>query len=688
MDKHSDFVPSLGKGLLAGAGASAALVMARDFIQALEDAKAEKRRRNPHTGPNTIVINIPKQDATEKLSSARDAFSDVSPKDSKTVPLDRPQRDGKGRFTPNWVAKTSLGKQAYSNARFWLGAADRAAKGGAGAAGLGLIYHNDKLRDALAQAPQQVVEHAADITGASLGAVGGYILVKKLHDMLEKKRLEREIAEAQEEYVDLLHKKSEYDILSGIDGDDGIVKASQDGGFNPSERPSDLARGISDVFRAFTTPGQKVQAKSQLGKALAAGANVIADPLAKLTEESTWLGGGVIASGALLALTSAYVTKKILEKKFKDQQQQAKFTPPQTKIMFKTSADHSVEIEPETAIAAMSFIKAAQSWTPPTGNPFSFKWKDLKNTFKKGKELLTPTTSFDDNHYIDFLSDKNNFRNVLDYKNDGKIGDKLWAAGNARTLNGLRGIAGDENRMKALMGAAIKKNPELVQVMNDPKYNQMISGYADKAMNDYFDNSGFGKALNSGWLGRSGIGGGISKFLKFLSSWFMNSTSMGQKLRNNQMIAHLTNAAPGGNTPPAGTTTPPATTTPVAGATDPLPAGDAVTPPPSGQVATDAPQSGEPVMEKPGSAEKDAQTTTLAMKLVNAAIGDDKPKSTLDPELQNLIKRLGEKEVAGKPGIKVVVTGEDDAAREFAKSKRKELTELVQAMNAANIDNQ
>ena len=93
-------------------------------------------------------------------------------------------------------------------------------------------------------------------------------------------------------------------------------------------------------------------------------------------------------------------------------------------------------------------------------------------------------------------------------------------------------------------------------------------------------------------------------------------------------------------------------------------------------------------MEKPGSAEKDAQGTMLAMKAINAVMDDGQPKSNLDPELQNLVKRLAQKEVGDKPAIEVTVTGDDKAARAFARRKRKELMDIVQSLNAVDPDKQ
>ena len=617
MNKQSDFLGNFGKGAIIGGATSAAIVLARDFVHALEDAKAEKKRRHPHTDANTIVINIPKQ-LEAKAASAREGFENVPALESKTISLSDTSRDVKGRFTPAWLSKAAQTKPSQTVP--WLTALVA-----------GMAPYMEKTRGAFAKLPGLAMEHSGDILGAAGGTVLGYLVIRKLHDNLEKKRLEREIAEAQQEYVDLLQKKSEYDILKDVEAVLPAVKSAEVVQLNGDT--GGLVQGIKNYFSTvMDTNNPAPKPTSLAGKALQAAGKSVDDQLAWLTENAGgWVGGATLATTTLLALTTAYVTKKLMDKKFGDSSgSKAKFTPKQTKILFKTSADHSFQIEPETALAALFMIKAAQEADPttPTNAPAATPPAPQPEAPAPAETTPPPAdapkpekpgqvVNLDHSQYVDFLSDKDKFTNVMDILS-GNDKHPVWSVGYMNTLKGLQGLS-DKDRM-AVMGQAITKNPQLVTIMNDPKYNQYISGIADRHLDNYFsaNGSGFGKAVSSGWLGKTGLG----SLLKALASWFYNSTALGRNMRTNRML---------------------------------------------GMMGVD-----------PSTLTKTSQDiTSLARYVPSLFSSDDEAEQDISPKIRELIQEISNPEEV--PEVSVTGSGKD--AKAIAEKKRQQILQAVQELN-------
>lgn len=169
--------PAIDTGLKAtgiGAGAYATLALVREFLDAFEDRKAEKRRRTPSIGKDTIVVTLPN---TVKGASAREAVLEYAKVHRKPLGDEDPKskvrqaRNADGTFARGYDVTFAKSAQDVPADKWYFG-----------------------------EVGDKIVDWSAGIGG--LGA--GWMLMQKVHDYLKQKRLKREISAAQKEYIDLL----------------------------------------------------------------------------------------------------------------------------------------------------------------------------------------------------------------------------------------------------------------------------------------------------------------------------------------------------------------------------------------------------------------------------------------------------------------------------------------------------
>ena len=259
--------PYIDTGLKAtgfGAGAYATMALIREFLDMMDDRKDEKRRNKPKTDKDTIVITLPN---TVKGASAREAILEYAkirrkpPEDEDAKSEVRQARNADGTFARGFdvtLSKDAAEKRAILGMEFDLGRAG----------GIGM-----------------------DLASAAGGTVVGWLLMQQVHDFLKQKRLKREIAAAQKEYIDTLMPKA----------------AETAPAFSPDYS------GLTPANAAPPSP------KS---------------PLQSGAEQFT---GGVFGLSLLLAMASSVITKKWLDDRFKDPQVPKDKTKVKN-IVFKTAS--------------------------------------------------------------------------------------------------------------------------------------------------------------------------------------------------------------------------------------------------------------------------------------------------------------------------------------------------------------
>lgn len=359
--KKANIGKGLGNGLAFGVTSGIAVSFAREIIQAIEDAKLEKKRRNPKTDSNTVVLHVPKE--LEKPASARDDFDDVKANDGKEIELKTPERDKAGRFTPNWVSK-----QADT-------AGTAAAIGGGivpsilGIEYLGGIAGGMKdTKEALKNWWNNYKDDTGTILGSTAGIVGGYILARKLAQKIEEARLKREIAAAQEEYAKLLTaKKASCELLEL-----GIEKsADEDDIYFEQPKIPDRSNDPSVVKDIGTTIGQTIwegakslvdPAKHDAAEKGKEHAPFVDKPTAAAVNASSKVFAGTTVATIIAALAIAHVTKKVLKQKYGNPNVKRDVVPRTTSVILKASEDNSFEISPATAIVTLGYIKEAMAY--------------------------------------------------------------------------------------------------------------------------------------------------------------------------------------------------------------------------------------------------------------------------------------------------------------------------------------
>ena len=643
--KKADIGKGLVNGMAAGVTAGAAAALVREVLNAIEDAKAEKKRRNPRTDENTVVLHIPKATEIEKPASARDDFDDATSVDGKEIELSTPERDTAGRFAPGWVSKKA---QSTGTVGGLLGAL------------FGYDYLKgfskgvDKTKVELKNWWDNYSDDTGTILGATGGLVGGYILAKKIAQKIEEARLKREIAAAQKEYSNLLtNKNAECDLL-----DFGFSKEAQNAQNNttPVEPPKPskgiprppvpdprgngsniIIDGLSDiaggVVKDLTGPirGGIESTGHEHGEAAD-------ETLATGVRASAGVMGATTVATIVAALAIAHVTKQILKKKYGNPNLQKDVVPRNTNVIFKASEDESFEISPATAIVALWMykdsmaheiygpiergVKLAQdasadpfAETPATQPTEPIKPYYTPNTLPKGTRLLddpnirtiavqtlaqpntfkknlysaygiTPKEQIPDDptpglnwvtgneDYFGVPFDKvianphlskwldNEVAAMTQWQEDNEDVKKVLegqspeAIGNMRRLAALGGWNPDPNdqstarpgfgklfndqlrqeiedmkanhpeEFNAFMGDVIRSNNGLVKIMNSAEFAPAMNRMAEDRINDYLNNSWFGKATNSGWMAQLPF----FNWIKQLATWFFTKTHLGHAL--------------------------------------------------------------------------------------------------------------------------------------------------------------
>jgi hypothetical protein len=302
--------PTLATGLKSiavGGSIAATLALIRQLAEANRQRKEKERRESDAISPNTIVLRVRKNKdgygGGEKYAEAVCQGKTVKVEPTTSSREIRPTasvhtREPNGRFTED------IGKE--KSAGF--------------------------LTDS--------VSGAGDILAAGGGAVLGYALVSKLAQRLEQKRLEKQIAAAQTEYVNLLDGKQE-----------------------KSAETKTFSRLF--LFDDSTIPAIEVSLHKQAGVP-----TDIYDVFANTPRVAQGMTSGMIAAWILGAGASAYVAKRLLENKFDKEEEEEPEKP--TRIIFKAGEDSSgklteFEISPDKLLATVGIMRECIADSVPEG---------------------------------------------------------------------------------------------------------------------------------------------------------------------------------------------------------------------------------------------------------------------------------------------------------------------------------
>lgn len=314
-------VQSTLRGTAFGAGAYATVALVKEVLDAIEDKKKQKKRRKPKISDDTLVITTP------KLASARDFIKEFDNQNCGKASL-RQSRNSDGTFASGFDvvceddeedAMSKLDKEAQAS--------------------------NKEYRE---QYDPTFLENAGDTALGMFGGIAGvglgWFLTQKTYDYLKRKRLEREIAAAQKEYIDFLQKKS-----------------------SVKEAATEYVGSYSNVRPVVNPSAFESMLLNQ-------------EPQEETKDNAGGLGSNMlgIAGGTalLLAAASSYLTKKFLDKKFEEGEDDSNIVDRARvkNIVFKT-ASAEIPVDAVDIVGGMELMAMIMQAKPNT-NEKTASWID------------------------------------------------------------------------------------------------------------------------------------------------------------------------------------------------------------------------------------------------------------------------------------------------------------------------
>ena len=388
----ADRNPELATGVRAlAAGGSVAAISAiiSDILEARRQRAESAKRKNKGISEDTVVLHVRKPES-EKAAQACEGSCECNPaecdgekvvgNECKVVPKVEPATEereiayqGQGNQPRAKDGKYStLGKVAQSKANS------------------NLVSWRDffNLLDR-GEAPQsnyswgQTLGKGIQIASVPVFGTLGYYAVSSLHKKLEENRLKKQLAAAQQEYIDLLDGKK--------------VKSAE-------------AFSRMFLFDDKTFEKQAAGVFDRVGSAIDSAGNF----LDSANATSKHLTAGMIAAAILTGGASAWLTHKVLANKFdkKDEEEEPNkvtkvmfkefsdksdpgFTMP--KLMFK-SAESEYEITPEQFICTIEVLRDCIRDSDPSEKTAAFgigtvmnnvvPWDDVLRSYATGKGEL------------------------------------------------------------------------------------------------------------------------------------------------------------------------------------------------------------------------------------------------------------------------------------------------------------
>ena len=267
----------------AGAGTAAMIGLLRDLQTAMDEKKKQEEREETRISPGTIVLQIPKnKKLAECLENVSDEHSSVTKRETvheSEIPV---------------MSHTTAGYQKDLHGKFTTS--------GEKIASTGFLNRTGQI-----------------LTGIGASAAGFYVM-KKLYDKLEQKRLKKQIAAAQKEYLSLIDG-------SGVKNAEAVNRLFFIG--DPMFYGPEMQEKQAGIFRSIY-------------KALG--------------NQSKNMTATLLASYILAGLGAGYITKRVLENKF-DQQEPEEEPPKVNRILFKAGeSEEPIEIDAGLALATIGIL--------------------------------------------------------------------------------------------------------------------------------------------------------------------------------------------------------------------------------------------------------------------------------------------------------------------------------------------
>ena len=403
---------AVGRGFGAGAGVASIVALVREFLDTFDERKRLAKLKNPGVASDTVVLTVPKAEERDrdlyKLSSAYDSMIDAFLEDgSKTKELRTTQaRNEDGTFASGTTVCDSGEKDAES----------------------GSGYNPTYL--------EGVGDTALGFAGGAVAAGTGYYLVSRVYDYIRKKRLQREVAAAQHEYIDSLSKAGSY------------------------THPTLAGRLVSGVGDAMSS-GEKIEEGSKQALGVAGGLALL-----------VWA-----ASSAL--------TKKYMDKQFRESTGLNDPQPEVKKVIVK-GASQTFEMSPIDALACTVFM--AECFREPEMTK-SAGW--LQSV--KGLASNDPYTQFD-TVFAGMGMDPRVKQDKWTYGLPSAAGESEGGIG--RFVSGL----GDSIARATIAAGIQNNRDAYMKAIMDDRYAPQRERMTAKYVNDWYGNSAFGKSQLGQWL--------------------------------------------------------------------------------------------------------------------------------------------------------------------------------------------
>lgn len=468
------------KGSLIGGGVASASALISQVLEAKRQKKLKDERDKGEITPNTIVLRI------KKKAECNRAKKNCTNKATKEV------KKAKVKVSPTVEAKDIM----YS-------ASDKPR-------GMNGQFTSIRTKEA------SITEKAFSILSFGTGAVGGYYLVDKLASKLDQNRLKKQIEAAQTEYIDLLDGK----IVKGAESFSELFMFNNHE-FDDFEK--EVATSIQKEAGAPTDIYNILSSIPKVTRSVVNGAE---------NATSTLLAAYILGIGG-----SAYLTKKLLEKHFKDVNEQVE-PEKQTKIIFK-SASSEFEIQPEEMLATVIVMRdCIADSTPPHIKTAWFPGQSIvENKVGKGVEKTIEELSKTPegiNYLFNWWLAKNRYISASDLSNV-----KMPNVSEGGFLNSYGTQYFDNHKEKfgkninSAVLRGIQAHPEeWFRVIGNAQNKQYLDQIIESEIDTLGNKGGF-----AGFMMNIPI---IGDWIRKLISWYYTSTSYGRKSVANKVLGSLT----------------------------------------------------------------------------------------------------------------------------------------------------
>jgi hypothetical protein len=461
---------TMGKAGLTGAGVAALSSILADFIEARRQAKKQRERDKMNNSEDAIVFHV--RDASEKAAEDCVGSCDSHPCEDTNVTVVS-EESGKSIKYQN-----GSDQMRETNGRF---------------SGFG------KSAGGWGDVPVDTLK----ILGSVAAFPVGYMAVSKIHERMERNRLKKQIAAAQQEYIDLLDGRREEKTAEFCDMfmmDDpylgtGIVKSAE-------KNPADY-------------------------NALDRAAAWVGNGLSSVNKDAQNVSAATLAAALLTSGVSAWVVHKLLAERFDKKDNDAE-PRRDMKIMFKSSSADELEISPEQFMATIVVMRDCIRDSKPMSKEAQYYFNHPKAQYDDEAMQHVLRTYAHDNLGVKY-----------DKANDTALQAKLLVSSGLAKPKDIVRAAVDEKEAARLKSLApdVKDSVMNYMLANPVGWLRMIGA---KENRDILE-----AAVNRGISDMQGKGGFIGTLMgvpvlgdvmKSIMRWYSMNTEAGRRMVANRML--------------------------------------------------------------------------------------------------------------------------------------------------------